>query len=115
MPVGLVATGVEARDDGIVQEAKKLEGVTVFARVKPLEGFEGRYVGELTEADGPKNHKNLCRAIQDAATTYRRVVLGEAPQEAEKPTTLKKAGSTLAGLGRSNAVPTQEEGVATVK
>ena len=29
-------------DDGIIHEARKLEGTTAFAKVKPLEGFEGR-------------------------------------------------------------------------
>ncbi|MCI6858369.1 MAG: transcriptional regulator GutM, partial [Eubacterium sp.] len=31
-------------DNGIVQQAKKLEGVTCLARVRDLNGFEGRFV-----------------------------------------------------------------------
>ena len=46
-------------EDGIIWEGKKLEGTTAFARVRPLEGFEGRYVGSLKKEDGPARHKNL--------------------------------------------------------
>ncbi len=85
-------------DDGIVQEAKVLEGVTVLARVKPLEGFEGRFVGDLTEADGPRNHKNLCKAIQDAALTYRKYTAGELIEEPPSP--FQRAGMALTSVGR---------------
>ena len=46
-------------EDGIIQEARKLEGTTAFARVKALEGFEGRYLGTLTKEDAPKQRKML--------------------------------------------------------
>lgn len=100
-------------DDGIIREGKKLEGVTSFARVKPLEGFEGRQVGDLTEADGSRNHRNLCKAIEDAALNYRRIVGGEAVPEPPSP--LHKAEPDLAGLDHGKAAPSQEEGVATVE
>ena len=44
-------------DDGIIQTARKLEGVTCFARVRPLKGFEGKYIGSLTGEEVAKNHK----------------------------------------------------------
>lgn len=72
-------------DDGIIREGKKLEGVTSFAKIKPLEGFEGRYVGDLTEEDGPKGHRNLRKAIADAAMNYRRFEAGEAIPEPPAP------------------------------
>ena len=68
-------------DEGIIFEARKLEGTTAFARVKPLPGFEGRYIGDLTEEDGPEGHKNLKRAIADAALTYRKYTAGELVEE----------------------------------
>ena len=77
-------------DDGIIQEGKKIEGVTAFARMKNLDGFEGRYVGDLTEADGPKNHRNLCKAIADAALTYRKYVAGELVTETAAPSPFTK-------------------------
>ena len=68
-------------EDGIIREGKKLEGTTAFARVRPLEGFEGRYVGSLKKEDGPARHKNLCKAIEDAALTYRKYTAGELVEE----------------------------------
>ena len=77
-------------EDGIIQEGKKLEGVTAFARFTDLEGFEGRYIGDLTEEDGPKNHRNLRKAIADAALTYRKYQAGELVTETAAPTPLEK-------------------------
>lgn len=59
-------------EEGIIQTGSKLEGLTCFARVKPLQGFEGRDIQTLTEKDGPKKHKNLCKAIADASLTYQK-------------------------------------------
>ena len=83
-------------EDGIIREGKKLEGTTAFARVKPLDGFEGRYIGSLTEEDGPAGHKNLRKAIADGALTYRKYTAGEIIEEA--PTPLEKAGTAVTGL-----------------
>jgi hypothetical protein len=83
-------------DDGTIKEGKKLEGITAFARVKSLDGFEGRYIGSLTAEDGPKGHKNLCKAIEDAALTYRKYTNGEVIEE--PPTPMQKAGEALTGL-----------------
>ena len=55
--------------EGRIQAGRKLEGVTCLARVRPLDGLEGRYIGSLTEEDGPKGHRNLRKAIADAALT----------------------------------------------
>ena len=83
-------------DDGIIKEGKKLEGTTAFAKVKNLDGFEGRYIGSLSAEDGPDGHKNLCRAIEDAALTYRKYTAGEVIEE--PPTPMQKAGAALTGL-----------------
>lgn len=72
-------------DEGRIKDAKKLEGVTFAARVKPLNGFEGRMIDSLTAADGPKGHKNLCKAIEDASLTYRKYVAGEIIPEPPSP------------------------------
>ena len=83
-------------DDGIIKEGKKLEGTTAFAKVKNLDGFEGRYIGSLSAEDGPDGHKNLCRAIEDAVLTYRKYTAGEVIEE--PPTPMQKAGAALTGL-----------------
>lgn len=85
-------------EDGTILEGKKLEGTTAFARVKPLEGFEGRYIGSLTRADGPARHKNLCKAIEDAALTYRKYTAGEEIDNDPLPGPLEKAGNAIGSL-----------------
>ena len=85
-------------EDGIIQEARKLEGTTAFARVKALEGFEGRYLGTLTKEDAPKHHTNLGKAIEDAALTYRKYTAGEEIDNDPLPGPLEKAGNAIGSL-----------------
>lgn len=83
-------------DIGRIKDAKKLEGVTCFARVKPLPGFEGRMIDSLSISDGPKGHKNLCKAIEDASLTYRKYVAGEIIPDPPSP--FQKAGRSVSNL-----------------
>jgi len=85
-------------EDGIIQEGKKLVGVTCFARVTNLTGFEGKFVGGLTEADLPKYGKNLRKAILDASNTYNKFMAGEVIHEPPSP--FQRVGRTLAGTVR---------------
>ena len=85
-------------EDGIVQEARKLEGTTAFARVKNMDGFEGRYLGDLTKEDAPKHHINLGKAIEDAALTYRKYTAGEEIDNDPLPGPLEKAGNAIGSL-----------------
>lgn len=64
-------------DNGIIREARKLEGVTCLARVKVMDGFEGKYVGSLTGEEVAKSHKNLRKAVCDASLTYCKFMSGE--------------------------------------
>ena len=81
--------------DGVIQEGRKLMDVTCFARVTALPGFEGKYVGGLTEADLPKHGKNLRRAILDARNTYDKLISGE--EIPQPPSPFQRVGRTLAG------------------
>lgn len=83
-------------EDGVIQEGKKLMGVTCFARVTPLPGFEGKFVGGLTEADLPKYGKNLRKAVLDARDTYNKFMAGEVIPESPSP--FQRAGRTLTGM-----------------
>ena len=85
-------------EDGIIREGKKLEGTTAFARVRPLEGFEGRYVGSLKKEDGPARHKNLCKAIEDAALTFRKYTAGELVEETTAPGPFQKVELAVSSL-----------------
>ena len=85
--------------DGVIQEGKQLCGVTCFARVKPLNGFEGKDVGALTDADLPRYGKNLRKAVLDARDTYNKFMSGEAIPEPPSP--FQKAGRAIAGVVKS--------------
>ena len=85
-------------ENGVIREGKKLMGVTCMARVTPLAGFEGKYVGGLTEEDLPKYGKNLRKAILDARNTYIKFISGEAIPDPPSP--FRRAGRALAGIGR---------------
>ncbi|MBQ9632840.1 MAG: transcriptional regulator GutM [Lachnospiraceae bacterium] len=92
-------------EQGIIREGKKLEGVTILARVKDLDGYEGRYIGSLTREDGPRNHRNLCRAIEDAALTYRKFMAGE--EIPEPPSPIGRVGRVIENAARNMAVRTR--------
>ncbi len=81
-------------EEGIIQEGKKLMGVTCFARVTALPGFEGKFIGGLTEDDLPKYGKNLRKAILDAKNTYNKFMAGEVIPEPPSP--FQRVGRTLA-------------------
>ena len=83
-------------EDGMIQEGKKLMGVTCFARVTALPGFEGKFVGGLTEDDLPKYGKNLRKAVLDARDTYNKFMAGEVIPEPPSP--FQRAGRTLTGM-----------------
>ena len=89
-------------DKGKIRKGKKLEGVTILARVKDFPGFEGRYVGDLKKEDGPRNHKNLGLAMEDAALTYRKFTRGEVIPDPPSP--FQKVGIAARNLfGRRSA------------
>lgn len=85
-------------EDGVIRQGRMLMGVTCFARVRPLEGFEGKQVGSLTSEDLPKYGKNLRKAILDARDTYNKYMSGEAiPQP---PSPFQRAGNACFTIGK---------------
>lgn len=89
-------------DDGKIRTAQKLEGVTCLARVRPLDGFEGKMIGTLTEKDGPKGHRNLCKAIADAALTYRKYTAGEEIEQPPSP--IQKVGRSVGDIFKKKSI-----------
>ncbi len=83
-------------DRGIIRKAKKLEGVTCLARFRELEGFQDQYVGALTGEEVPKTHKNLRKAVRDAALTYCKYVSGEEIENPPAP--FQRAGRSVTGF-----------------
>lgn len=84
---------------GVIQEGRQLCGVTCFARVKPLPGFEGKFVGSLTDADLPRYGKNLRKAVLDARDSYNKFMSGEAIPDPPSP--FQRAGRALTGAVKS--------------
>ncbi len=82
-------------DSGVIQEVKMLFGITCFARVRDLPGFEGKFVGCLTEEDLPKIGKNLRKAILDARNSYNKFMNGE--EIPQPPSPFQRVGQTLTG------------------
>lgn len=80
-------------DNGLILEAKKLEGTTFLARMKDFPGFEGIYVRDLSKEMVPKSHKNLRKAVEDAALTYRKYTAGE--EIPTPPSPFQKVGNLL--------------------
>lgn len=89
-------------DDGIIREAKKLEGVTCLAHFKKMEGFAGAYVGALTGEEIPRTHKNLRKAVRDAALTYCKYISGEEIEN--PPTPFRRMGRSVTGLAQHKKV-----------
>ena len=72
-------------DNGVIQQSKKIEGTTFLAKVKDFPGFEGIYVRDLSREMVPKSHRNLRKAVEDAALTYSKYVAGEPIPDAPSP------------------------------
>ncbi|MGN1030925.1 MAG: transcriptional regulator GutM [Butyricicoccaceae bacterium] len=85
-------------DQGIIQTARKLEGVTCFARVKPLKGFDGKNISDLTGEEVPKSHRNLRKAVLDASLTYKKYVSGE--EIVQPPSPFQKVGNSVGNIFR---------------
>jgi Glucitol operon activator len=61
---------IRIKDDGLIEEARMMQGVTVAARVKSFKGLEDKYIGQLGENDLKNFNKPLKKAILDAVKNY---------------------------------------------
>ncbi|WP_080872020.1 transcriptional regulator GutM [Oceanobacillus timonensis] len=59
-----------------IEEARYMQGVTVFSRFKQLTGLEGKKMNKLQEEDFANYNKLLRRAIVDAKHTFNVVQAG---------------------------------------
>ncbi|MEC1500593.1 transcriptional regulator GutM [Bacillus sonorensis] len=72
---GTVVLFVIDKRNKIIQ-ASKMQGVTVFSRIRPLKGFEGKYLPKIGQSD-LASHDRLTRlAIQDALRTFSIITKG---------------------------------------
>lgn len=58
-------------NDGIIKEMRKMQGVTVIARVKKFQGLEGRKLDDIRENDLQSYNKLMRVAILDAINNYK--------------------------------------------
>ncbi len=65
-------------DEGIVVSSRKMQGVSVFARVKEFRGLEGMSLSNITKEDLNGFNKLMRIAILDAIKTYNTFKGGEA-------------------------------------
>ncbi|NMS90411.1 transcriptional regulator [Clostridioides difficile] len=57
-------------EDGVILETRKMQGVTVLARVKLFEGLIGKSLGGIKKSDLVGYNKLLKKAILDAVKQY---------------------------------------------
>ncbi|NFT06727.1 MULTISPECIES: transcriptional regulator GutM [Clostridium] len=73
---GMINSGtivlIRIQDDGLILEARKMQGVTVAARVKQFKGLENMYIDSIEENDLKEFNKPLKRAILDAVKNYKK-------------------------------------------
>lgn len=71
--------------NGIILEGGYMQGITVLARVKKLNGFEGKDVGRLTQADCKNLAKPLTKAVLEASSNYNVIMGGGEVVESQSP------------------------------
>lgn len=78
---------------GNILEGSYMQGVTVFARVRTLKGFEGMDVGAIQKEDCQRMHlaAPLTKAVLEASSNYR--ILMSGGELREEPAPLTKAVS----------------------
>lgn len=72
---GMITSGtivlIRIENDGLIVESRKMQGVTIAARVKVFKGLENMYIDKIEEADLKMFNKPLKKAILDAVKNYK--------------------------------------------
>lgn len=72
---GMITSGtivlIRIENDGLIVESRKMQGVTIAARVKVFKGLENMYIDKIEEADLTMFNKPLKKAILDAVKNYK--------------------------------------------
>ncbi|MBW6410511.1 transcriptional regulator GutM [Clostridium weizhouense] len=84
---GMINSGtvvlIRIQNDGLILESRKMQGVTVAARVKRFEGLENMYIDKIQENDLNGFNKPLKKAILDAVKNYKKFKLEEGSTKEE--------------------------------
>lgn len=57
-------------DDGLIVSSRKVQGISIMARVKTFKGLEGMYLGQIKKEDLKKYNKYMRIAILDAINNF---------------------------------------------
>lgn len=83
-------------DDGIVVEGHRLSGVTVLARFRPFDLYQGVSVADLDPQVAVRHGKSVMKAVLNARDNYLTISGGqEAP---EPPSALSRTLSQVSGV-----------------
>ena len=74
-------------DEGTIQDASSLSGLTVLARFKPLAGFNGLDIAQVTEGPLARLPRGLRLAVLNARDNWLTVQNGRTPQDPPGPLT----------------------------
>lgn len=86
--------------EGTILAGRSMQGVTVFARCRELNGFEGKDVGTLKEEDckALRLSKSLTKGVLEASSNYNILMAGgEIPTP---PSPFEKLGNLITGKAR---------------
>jgi glucitol operon activator protein len=72
-------------NSGKILQAKKMQGVTVMAKVRELNGFTGKNIKTLNEQDMTHCNKLLKLAVLDAVNNYKIIMSGGEIPEKNSP------------------------------
>ena len=83
--------------DGVIVKGTAMQGVTILARFRSFDRFNGRNVGDLSEQDcrDLKLSSSMTRAVVDANRNYLTIMSGE--EVPMPPSPMQKAGNFLTG------------------
>lgn len=83
-------------DDDRIVEGHRLGGVTVMARFKPFDDYNGQFVGMIDPATSVRLGKSVVKALTNLRDNYRVVAGGGTP--AEPPTAVGRLLDRLPGI-----------------
>ena len=107
---GSIVMFVLDEDDRIV-EGQRLGGVTVLARFKEFNDFNGQHIGSLDPQQVATMGKPLVRAVANARENYRLISRGEVAPE--PPTAVARMLDKLPGINRKPRVLPEPVGTPT--
>ncbi|WP_053218242.1 transcriptional regulator GutM [Virgibacillus senegalensis] len=87
---------LQLNNKNVIEDARYMQGVTVFSKFKPLKGLEGMKLRKLGESDLKSYNKLLAKAILDAQNTFH--IIQSGGEIAQIPSPMMKAVRKVNGM-----------------